>query len=54
MLAANYIVKGKLFFLLFFVTTSCLAQYEKFLHQTFEGRAKLFGNFWAEKTVNEQ
>lgn len=54
MLAANYIVKGKLFFLLLFITTSCLAQYEKFLHQTFEGRAKLFGDFWAKKTVNDQ
>ncbi|MFN8357682.1 MAG: hypothetical protein U0Y10_24700 [Spirosomataceae bacterium] len=54
MSAANYIVKGFLFVISFFVTTSCLAQYEKFLHQTFEGRAKLFGNFWAEKTVNNQ
>lgn len=53
-LAADYIVKIIFLFLLFFVTTSCLAQYEKFLHQTFEGRGKLFGNFWAEKTVNER
>lgn len=30
------------------------AQYERFLHKDYRGRAKEWGNFWAEKTVNVQ
>lgn len=30
------------------------AQYERFLHKNYRGRAKEWGNFWAEKTVNVQ
>lgn len=30
------------------------AQYERFLHKDYRGRAKEWGNFWAEKTVNAQ
>ena len=28
------------------------AQYERFLHKDYQGRAKEWGNFWGEKTVN--
>lgn len=38
----------------FFVlsTLSVSAQYERFLNKDYRGRAKEWGNFWAEKTVN--
>jgi len=44
--------------LLLFIAFLCLtffegkAQYERFLHKDYQGRAKEWGNFWAEKTVN--
>lgn len=41
--------------LLFFLgSLSVKAQYERFLHKDYQGRAKEWGNFWAEKTVNAQ
>lgn len=41
--------------LLFFLgSLSVDAQYEHFLHKDYRGRAKEWGNFWAEKTVNAQ
>ncbi len=30
------------------------AQYEKLLHKNYQERAKLLGNFWETKTVNNQ
>ncbi|WP_028522892.1 helix-turn-helix transcriptional regulator [Runella limosa] len=30
------------------------AQYERFLHKDYQGRAKEWGNFWTEKSVNTQ
>lgn len=40
-------------FIFFLVSAlSVNAQYERFLHKDYRGRAKEWGNFWAEKTVN--
>jgi hypothetical protein len=40
-------------FVFFFVSAlSVHAQYERFLHKDYQGRAKEWGNFWTAKTVN--
>ncbi|MFN8349187.1 MAG: hypothetical protein U0X91_29575 [Spirosomataceae bacterium] len=42
------------FLLLVLTAYSVRAQYERFLHKDYRGRAKEWGNFWAEKTVNAE
>ena len=40
------------FLLMVLTAYSVRAQYERFLHKDYQGRAKEWGNFWAEKSVN--
>ena len=36
------------------ITLEGRAQYERFLHKNYQERAKEWGNFWGEKTVNAE